>query len=157
MISTLQKLAVVWLGLLLSLTASAGEKIQTPPDCLPDGIGVGGYDVLTYRTGNTPVMGVPEIKFIHAGVEFHFATEANRQAFSLNPESYLPEYDGWCAATLAFGQLICPDYSNFKVEGDRLLLFELAGFTNGRSVWNSDPVGFRERADENYRELLGPR
>ena len=40
------------------------------------------------------------------------------------------------------GRLACPDYTNFKIEDGRLLLFELTGFTNGRTVWNSDPAGF---------------
>ncbi len=67
---------------------------------------------------------------------------------------YLPRYQGWCAATLSMGRLACPDYTNFKIEDGQLLLFELVGFTNGRSLWNSDPIGFRARADTNAIKLL---
>ena len=52
------------------------------------------------------------------------------------------------------GRLACPDYTNFKIENGDLLLFELAGFTNGRTLWNSDPSGFRERADANALKLI---
>ena len=73
--------------------------------------------------------------------------------FLKEPAFYLPQYQAWCAITLALGQLICPDYSNFKVEDNRLLFFEVTGFTNGRLVWNSDPVYYRDQADINFERL----
>jgi hypothetical protein len=48
------------------------------------------------------------------------------------------------------GRLACPDYANFKIEDGRLLLFERVGFTNGRDVWNSDPMLHRAQANENF-------
>jgi hypothetical protein len=52
------------------------------------------------------------------------------------------------------GRLVCPDYTNFKIEDGRLLLFEIAGFTNGRTIWDSDPTGFRQQADANFKRLV---
>ena len=52
------------------------------------------------------------------------------------------------------GRLTCPDPLNFKIENGSLLLFELVGFTNGRTVWEVDPQSFRKRADDNARLLL---
>ena len=83
-----------------------------------------------------------------------FETEANRQAFLDDPTRFLPAYSGWCAVTLALGRLTCPDYTNFKIEDDRLLLFELTGFTNGQTLWNSDPGRYRQQADGNYKIVM---
>ena len=83
-----------------------------------------------------------------------FASADNLATFQADRDTYLPTYRGWCAATLAMGRLACPDPTNFKIENGRLLLFELAGFTNGRSLWNADPTGFRQRADSNFTRLV---
>ena len=124
--------------------------------CAPDGVAVGGYDLVSYHQEGGPLPGLEAQTGRHAGLSYRFATEANLETFEKNPEQYLPRYRGWCAATLAMGRLACPDYTNFKIENGQLLLFELAGFTNGRTLWNSDPIDFRQRADANFEGFLGP-
>ena len=45
----------------------------------------------------------------------------------------------------------------FRHRGTQMVcehLFVIAGFTNGRTLWNSDPAGFRQRADANASKLL---
>ena len=56
--------------------------------------------------------------------------------------------------TLALGRLTCPDFNNFKIENDRLLLFELTGFTNGQALWNTAPDRYRGLADGNYSVVM---
>ena len=122
--------------------------------CAPDGIGVAGFDLVSYHQHGGPQRGLAVHSTEAGGLEYRFASDANLQVFLADPDKYLPVYRGWCAATLSMGRLACPDYTNFKIEDGRLLLFELAGFTNGRTLWDSDPVGFRRRADDNARKLL---
>ena len=137
--------------------STSGVSLEHGPDlemCSPDGLAVGGYDVLSYRDAGGPVPGDPEISAEFDGQRYLFATPANRDRFLQDPERYVPAYSGFCAITLSFGRVTCPDYRNFKIEDDRLLLFEVTGFTNGRTLWNSDSTTFRERADLNYERLL---
>ena len=79
--------------------------------------------------------------------------QPNLDTFRADPERYLPDYAGFCAITLALGRITCPEYSNFKIEDDRLLLFEITGFTNGRTLWNTNPEDFRSKADANFDTL----
>jgi YHS domain-containing protein len=146
-----------WLSILLlsslPLLAVASE-LDSPHPCSPDGVAVGGYDLVSYHQGGGPLEGSADIELQREGLTYRFSSEENLQRFLANPESYLPRYQGWCATTLSMGRLACPDYTNFKIEDGQLLLFELVGFTNGRSLWNSDPIGFRARADTNANKLL---
>lgn len=121
--------------------------------CHQDGIAVGGYDLVSYRQENGPVIGSAEFSIDHNELSYHFATESNLTRFRENPERFLPEYNGVCAIALAHGRVICPDYDNFKIEDDRLLLFEITGFTNGRTLWDSMPFEFRKKADNNFIKL----
>ena len=142
--------------LIFYLLAAAGLAQAESPvmDCAPDGIAVGGFDLVSYHQGATPRPGKAEFAIVSDDLTYLFSSSENQAIFRNDMGKYLPVYNGWCATTLAMGRLACPDYTNFKIEDGRLLLFELAGFTNGRSLWNSDPVGFRVRADTNFEALV---
>lgn len=131
----------------------AEETVSKHPPA-PDGVAVGGYDLVSYRTGKSPVKGSPEFSTAVDGLTYRFQTEKNRSLFLANPDHYLPAYGGWCATALAMGNLTPPDYGNFLVENDRLLFFEVTGFTNGRTYWRSNPEELREMADRNYSVLI---
>ena len=141
-------------AMLLMLWASQASAETEIPDCAPDGVAVGGYDLVSYHREGGPIMGSGEFVAEMGGVAYHFADADNLATFRGDPARYLPVYSGYCAATLAMGRLVCPDYTNFKIEDGRLLLFELAGFTNGRTVWDSDPLDFRRRADASYKKFF---
>ena len=103
-----------------------------------------------------PAPGTPEFSLEYDGSTYLFANQSNVDTFRANPERYLPAYAGFCAITLALGRVTCPDYSNFKIENDRLLLFEITGFTNGRTLWNTNPGDFRNKADANFDKFNRP-
>ena len=127
---------------------------HNPAECAPDGVANGGYDLISYREEGGPRYGSAEFPAGHGGLTYLFETAENRDRFLADPERFLPAYSGWCAVTLALGRLTCPDYENFKIEDDRLLLFELTGFTNGQTLWNSNPGRYRGLADGNYSIVM---
>ncbi len=134
----------------------AGQSLSEPIPhnlCQPDGVAIGGYDLVSYRQDGGPLVGSKAFATSYDGLNYWFVTAANRTSFLDEPELYLPEYNGFCAITLALGRVTCPQYDNFKIEADRLLLFEVTGFTNGRTLWNSDPADFRNKADSNFRQI----
>ena len=139
------------LAVSLGASAQSGEQAI---NCAPDGIAVGGYDLVSYHQEGGPVAGTEEFSAESGGLTYLFANAENLERFRQAPAEYLPVYRGFCAATLAMGRLACPDYTNFKIEEGRLLLFEVTGFTNGRTLWNSDPSDFRQRADANFPRLV---
>ncbi|MFK7913837.1 MAG: twin-arginine translocation pathway signal protein [Pseudomonadales bacterium] len=144
------------LSTIIPMQASAADAVDAAvPNCAPDGVGVGGFDLVSYRVPGGPVPGLAEHVAHVDGLDYRFVSAEHLAQFLADPERYLPVYSGWCAATLSFGKLACPEYRNFALEDDRLLLFEHTGFTNGRTLWNSDPLAHRQRADRFFK-LLNP-
>lgn len=136
-------------------TGDISEVTDSDPGiCAPDGIAVGGYDLLTYHGPDGPKPGNREFAEEYDGLTYLFVSDSNRQRFRDAPKRHLPRYDGWCAITLALGRLTCPDYQNFQIEDGDLLLFEVTGFTNGKVLWNTDAPGYRIQADDNFKTLL---
>lgn len=147
-----------WLSWWLVLTLSVAAPVRAgdvPPAldttvCAPDGIAVGGYDLVAYHKADGPQPGSAEFAVEHEGLTYLFATRDHQQTFSAAPDRYLPSYRGWCSTNLSMGRLACPDYTNFKLEDGQLLLFERVGFTNGRDVWDSNPSLHRRQANDNF-------
>ena len=119
-----------------------------------EGVAVGGYDLVSYRQADGPVAGSEMFATEYDDTTYYFANQPNLDQFLENPARYVPAYSGFCAITLALGRVTCPEYRNFKIENDQLLLFEVTGFTNGRTLWNSDAETFRGQADDNFDRLL---
>ena len=132
----------------IAATVHAGQAHPTAT------IAVGGYDLVSYHAADGPVRGSSAITAVYAERVYQFVDDSNRAQFLADPKKYLPRYQGWCATSLSMGRLVIPDYTNFKIEDGSLLLFEHTGFTNGRTLWDSDPSGFRARADQHAVELL---
>jgi YHS domain-containing protein len=141
------------LGAAITFAAGAQQTVHDRFSCAPSGVAVGGFDVVSYFAPGGPTRGAPEFSVSIEGLTYLFSSAENRDRFLAAPRDYLPEYGGWCAASLAYGSLRCPDFANFKIENERLLLFEITGFTNGRILWDTDPAGHRRRADENFSLL----
>lgn len=150
--------ALIGLWLTASGTGAQGQEVAAhdPSRCATSGIAVGGYDLVSYHAPGGPLKGAGNIVAEHDGLQYLFASTDNRDVFTADPARYLPAYLGWCATALSFGGFVCPDPTNFKIEDGRLFLFETTGFTNGLTVWNSDPMKFRKKADDNYLGLVKP-
>jgi hypothetical protein len=133
--------------------------------CAPDGVAVGGYDLVSYFSAEAPQLGAqprpqlrPQLGIVafdaqHQGLNYRFVSQENRTAFLADPKRYIPSYRGWCSTNLSMGRLACPDYTNYKIEHGRLLFFERVGFTNGLDIWNSDPLLHKRQADQNFSLL----
>jgi len=145
--------ALLFSTFMVSLVAASAKEHLPAHDskiCSPDGIAVGGYDLVSYHTENMAVKGSADWSVVHKGLSHHFSSKANLLLFTSAPEKYLPKFSGWCATALAKNKLTCPDYENFKVENGELLLFETYAFTNGRYFWERDPDKLRVAAQKNY-------
>ncbi len=130
------------------------QSIDTLVYCVDHGkVGVGGYDPVSYFKSGKPLPGKVNIALQHDGVEYRFATLENRNAFKSKPESYLPQFGGWCSMTLALGRATRPVYDNFLIRNGKLYLFERTLSVNGKELWLTDPVTNQKKASTNYLAL----
>ena len=123
---------------LLGGNAVAGEFFEE------GGVAVRGYDVVAYFSDGKPVRGSPEHQTEYKGSTFHFASKANRDAFSADPAKYAPQYGGFCAFGVSGGYKAATDPAAFTVVNGKLYL------NYNRDVqgkWSADIPGFVAKAD----------
>jgi peroxiredoxin Q/BCP len=119
-----------------------------------DRVALQGFDPVSYFNGGRALKGKEEFVAQHQGVNYRFASEANRESFQAAPEKYLPAYGGWCATAMAKGQKVEIDPANFKISNGRLFLFFKAFYANALNDWNKDEPNLTLKADANWNEML---
>ena len=116
-------------------------------------IAVGGYDITSYFDGEL-LKGKKETQTVHEGVVYLFDNQKNLNKFIANPEKYIPAYGGWCAMALCQGQLVQPNPKLYSIIDDKLHLFEVKVFYNGKAQWFKNPEENKQIADSKYQEAI---
>ena len=112
-----------------------------------DGVAIRGYDPVAYFTEKKAVKGSSAHKAEHGKSTFHFASQANRDAFAADPARYAPQYNGYCAFGVAGGYKAAIDPAAFTVVDGKLYL------NYNRAVqkqWSADIPGFIAKAGKNW-------
>ncbi|MCA9509741.1 MAG: YHS domain-containing (seleno)protein [Myxococcota bacterium] len=145
---------------LLSLLAFASLAIATPSaramspavpgDVAHSVVAAGGYDVVSYRTGEKPVRGNGNHVVVHDGVTYLFQSDANAKTFRGDPERYAPAFGGYCAYGVAVGKKFVGDPDVWAVVDDRLYL-NLD--TKIQGLWTKDVAGNVRKAQSNWQRI----
>lgn len=114
-----------------------------------ENVAVSGYDAVSYFRGTgTPAMGDARYKVTWKGAEWHFASQANADAFEANPIAYAPQYGGHCAWAMSRGSLAPGDPTLYKIVDGKLYL----NFNEQvQRTWLGDIPGFIAKADPAWR------
>ena len=112
-----------------------------------DRVALRGYDPVAYFTDKRPVLGSAEYQREWDGAVYHFASADHLQLFEANPDRYLPQYNSWCAASVAKGEKVRPNPEYWIVVDGKLYLF---GKSIGPGLMRADPVAMKHRADQNW-------
>jgi YHS domain-containing protein len=82
-----------------------------------------GADVVAYFTEGRYVQGAAEYRSEYEGVDFRFASAANKALFDANPMAYIPQFGGYCANGIAFGIPWGGNAQDFLVKDGKLYIF----------------------------------
>ena len=142
------------------LIAAAAFAVLTPTSAFAkspeifageNGVALGGYDAVSYFTGAAPQMGSDKFKVNWKGTDWHFATAENLAAFTAAPETYAPQYGGYCAYAAAKGAAAPTDPLAWLVRDKKLYLNNSPAV---QELWKKDIPGYIAKADANWPGIL---
>lgn len=146
-------LAVAWLSLAGTVSAQQAEVFQSRrPDYAPNALAAGGFDVVAYHTKKQAIAGNAQFRVSWKGAEWHFSSQENLSLFVAAPESYAPQYGGYCAFAVAAGSTAPGDPKVWDVVNGKLY-FNLSSGT--QSSWRRDTAGQIQRGDANWPRIIG--
>lgn len=121
------------------------------------GVAIGGYDVVSYFNTGMAIKGNRTHISSLRGVTYFFASAENKKLFESDPARYLPQFDGYCALAVSYGQKISIDPETFKIVNNKLYLF-FNGKTNHRIVnsletWNRNEPKLLKKAEQLWPDV----
>jgi YHS domain-containing protein len=113
-----------------------------------------GYDVVSYFS-NKAIEGDKKYTTTHDGVNYKFSSQENLDAFLKAPNSYTPQYGGYCAYAVAEkSKKVGIDPKTFEIQDGKLYLFYNSWGTNTLELWKKENVkGLQEKADLNWEAI----
>lgn len=133
--------AVIAVGATFAVPANAGPQYV---------VALGGYDAVAYFTDGTPTEGAVTISHHWNGANWLFSSAENRDQFAANPETYAPQFDGYCAYAAALGYIAPGDPTVWAVVDDRLYLNV---HERAAELWQQDRDANIASAEENWPRL----
>ncbi len=143
---------------LVALVLSTGVFAGSITNIDKKGLGIQGYDPVSYFKSDKPSMGDEKFKVKQGETTYLFANETNKQEFLKDPQKYEPQYGGWCAYAVADSKnKVEIDPKSYVIQDGRLLLFYNGFFADTRKKWlntkNKDAKTYLKEADNNWPEV----
>jgi YHS domain-containing protein len=139
---------VLTLLLTLPLTSHAEELIYT--GYFSDQA-LSGYDTVAYFREDKAVKGNEKFSTQYKGAQWQFKNQTNLDAFLLAPDSYAPQYGGYCAWAVAHDNTAKGDPKQWHISNGKLYLNYDADI---RSKWLKDKDALIVTADKNWPSIL---
>lgn len=152
----MKKSILILLVAFLSATTFAQTAAKRTKEFnLENKVAIQGYDPVAYFTQKKAVKGKSALASTHEGVTYYFSSQVNKEAFAKNPNSYEPQYGGWCSYAMgASGEKVEVDPETFKIVDGKLNLFYNAYFNNTLKSWNKDETNLKKKADTNWKKFI---
>ena len=120
-------LAVATLGGCSAMLAQNPSSPLQPVNAVADGADANlmlkGADLVAYFTEKRYLQGSPQFKSQYQGVDFRFASAANKALFDAAPRKYLPEFGGFCANGIVYGIPWGGDADTWRMVDGKLYIF----------------------------------
>lgn len=108
------------------LLSGCGATLNVVSEGADGNLMLGGHDPVAYFTAGRAVPGRAEVKVLHRGATYRFASEDARRTFISAPDRFVPRYGGFCAERMAYAVPIPARNDQFRIIGGRLYLFSSA-------------------------------
>lgn len=145
-------LTIAGMALLMGAASPAAFADKAPVYTgLFSNLAVQGHDPVAYFTDQKPVEGKKAFSTEYQGAEFRFASQENLDLFLADPETYAPQYGGYCAWAVAQGYTAKGSAENWSIVDGKLYL----NYNDKvQSDWDKDRPGFIASANANWPDLL---
>lgn len=149
MIRVAYRLSVLFV--LLGIGGAMTLRGQTPGSTnATNGVAIQGYDAVAYLAQQQAVKGQRAFSHEWRGVRWQFASADHRDRFAASPESFAPQFGGFCAYGVSRGYAVDIDPAAFSVVDGKLYLNYSKRV---QATWNQDRAAYIEKARRNWPKV----
>jgi len=121
---------------------------------LKNGIAAQGYDVVSFFNGS-PKKGNEAYASNYNDAKYLFASLEDKEKFEASPESFAPQYGGYCAIAMSEDKALNPNPKSWEVRDNKLYFFtrKLFGIIDAKRQWVKKPEELRGLADTAWAKM----
>lgn len=139
-------LAAIAIGAAACSKAEGVAKIDTDSS----GRAIRGYDAVAYFAVESAVEGNPKFEFAWNGAKWLFASEENLEKFKKSPETYAPQFGGYCSYAVSHGHTADGDPKAWKVVDGKLYLnYD----QDVKQMWEKEQDKFIKDGEKNWAQF----
>lgn len=113
-------------------------------------VAIKGYDPVAYFTDGRAMKGSDDVAYKWLGAEWHFSNVDHRKLFSKAPVKYAPQYGGYCADGVAYGDTTTNiDPKAWRIIDGKLYL----SYDPGSAAELTDVPGQLKKAQANWPKI----
>jgi len=115
-----------------------------------DGLAVRGYDAVAFFAENGAVKGDLKYEFAWNGAKWLFANSENLEKFKADPETYAPQFGGYCSYAVSHGYTADGDPDTWKIVDGKLYLNYNQ---KAKEAWEAEQDKFIKEGEKNWKEF----
>lgn len=128
--------------------SKATESLSVNVD--QNGSALRGYDAVAYFAVNSAVKGDPKFEYAWNGAKWYFSSEENMKKFQAAPETYAPQFGGYCSYAVSEGYTANGDPEAWKIVDGKLFLNYSPAV---KEKWEKDQAERIERGKKNWQDF----
>ena len=138
-------------SVLLFIAATIAGAGQGKPVAVDSNhIAIKGYDTVAYFTDGKAVKGSSQFEYVFDDATWQFSNAAHRGMFVADPDHYMPQYGGNCAAATAFGVPLPADPEAWTIVDGKLYMVASKKFLD---QWKANSAENIRQADAHWHDI----
>jgi len=114
-------------------------------------LALNGYDAVAYFTDHGAYKGKKEFQYEWKGAKWRFYSQENMDKFVLDPQSYEPQFGGYCSYAMGLGQKASSDPTQYSIVDGKLYMNYSS---KTKILWEGDLANMIDSGRENWDELI---
>jgi YHS domain-containing protein len=114
--------AALFVGIAVALAACSKTETAVGINTGSDGLAIKGFDAVAYFAVDNAVKGNAKYEYVWNGAKWLFSNEENMKKFQADPETYAPQFGGYCSFAVSEGYTADGDPEAWKVVDGKLYL-----------------------------------
>ena len=121
---------------------------------LENGLAAQMYDVVSFFEGS-PKGGYDIYSSEYNEGKYLFSSLKNKEKFDASPESYTPQYGGFCAIAMSEDKRLDPNPKSWEIRDGKLYFFtrNFFGIIDAKRQWVKRPEELRALADTAWQKM----
>jgi YHS domain-containing protein len=136
-----------------AIAAGCSSAVSTafdPINKTSDGLALRGYDAVAYFAVDKAVEGSPRHEYVWQGAKWLFSNSENLEKFKADPDSYAPQFGGYCSFAVSNGYTADGDPNAWKIVDGKLYLNYSPEV---RTMWEKEQPERIKKGEHNWVEF----